>query len=308
MNNNSYINSGGEAILVPSIVCHLDILGWTSLTEKAIESGEGLAFLRKIRETLGNAYRLLRKDATEPLRPNEQYYQIKTFTDNIVVAIPYRRLRLEGEAELVTIFNIFRILQLELVRNGLLLRGAVAFGDHYMDDDFVFGDALLEAVKYEKSGGPPRIVLGPSISKRVKTHIDFYSGHIRHTPHFGYLFMDTDGELFIDYLSRAFMAYPGPIFFDILESHRKLIYKNLKEYSLEEDTLKKYKWLAGYHNFVCNHFVSENPMPWEPDEEDYANFVEVQKVTNFLIDSQEEFPQPTHLEVWWNRNCCECQD
>ncbi|MBW1682872.1 MAG: hypothetical protein JRJ35_11255 [Deltaproteobacteria bacterium] len=302
------MDENGEAILVPSLVCHADILGWSAQTREAIKSGNGHEFLRRIHKTLRAAYARLREQAAPVMQNDPPEFNIKTFTDNLVVAFPSLGSRLAGEPELMSMFWVFRNLQAELARNGFLLRGAVAFGNHYMDEDFALGDALLEAVENEKAGGPPRIVLGPSIVRLVKKHITFYSGKVRMSPHFHNLLMDTDGHLFLDYLSNAFAAFPDePIFFDLLESHRQVINNGLVKHSRNSDVLKKYQWLAGYHNFVCKHFVNENPLPWEPDEWDYSIAEEVQRVREFVVDPHEDFPYPTHLEDWWHRNCCESQ-
>ena len=80
-------------------------------------------------------------------------FDMKVFTDNIVVAYPLGdRLRNDGEIELGTILALFAQVQTSLALDGFLLRGAIAYGDHYQDDDVAYGDALLEAVDLDQSG------------------------------------------------------------------------------------------------------------------------------------------------------------
>jgi hypothetical protein len=307
MNVRHYVNESGEAIFVPSIVCYADILGWKRNTEDAIKSGQGSTYLRMVRQTLSFAYDELRKMTAPVTQTDPPFFDIKIFTDNVAIAFPsLGSSRRFAEPALVHMFFVFSRFQAVLARNGFFLRGAVAFGNHYQDKDFVLGDALLEAVENEKKGDPPRIVLGPSIEEIMKEHVMKYGGHIRNTPHFSSLFMDTDGRLFLDYLSNAFGAFPdGPIFFDLLRDHREKINAGLIRYRKDPDILRKYKWLASYHNFVCKHFMAENPLPWDPDEEDYARAEEVEKLSKFLVKSDEEFQEPTHIGFWWERICRE---
>jgi hypothetical protein len=285
---------------------YADILGWTEKARAEIKVGKGIDYLRLVHRTLSAAYVELREQAAPGTKVGAPFFDINIFTDNVAIAFPALGSRRYAESEIVSMFFVFRRFQAALARAGLFLRGAVAFGDHYQDNDFVLGEALLEAIESGKSG-PPRIVLTPSIVELVKIHIKFY-GDVRQSPHFCNLFMDTDGFLFLDYLSNAFGAFPdGPIFFDNLRSHQQNINDGLLKYRGDVKVLKKFQWLAGYHNFVLKHFMDENPLPYEPDEEDYARAAHVDEVAKFAVDHDEEFPHPTHLGVWWDRICQESQ-
>ena len=141
--------------LRPAIVCYADILGFRAETQRALHWGQGDDFLQRIKRALEKAYGIVR--GAQPGYPlGTSIFDMKVFTDNIVVAYPLGdRLRNDGEIELGTILALFAQVQTSLALDGFLLRGAIAYGDHYQDDDVAYGDALLEAVDLDQSGNPP---------------------------------------------------------------------------------------------------------------------------------------------------------
>src|SRR6266498_2037558 len=114
---------------------------------------------------------------------------------------------------------------------GTFVRGGIAFGDHYMDEDIVFGNALVETVALDKGGGPPRLALAPSAVEKVRHHLGFYAD-VRGAPHYRDLLQDADGTVFLNYLDNAFMAIPDDgIFFEMIEKHRNTIKAGLSRYA-----------------------------------------------------------------------------
>jgi len=131
--------------MLPSFVCYADILGYSHLSREAINSGRGNEFLFKLHHALKSAYDRIRERSKG--WQDDCYYAVKVFTDNIVVGYPLRRPGFDyGEPELGDIMSAFNELQVALAMEGFFLRGGIALGELYMDDDIVFGDALLEAV------------------------------------------------------------------------------------------------------------------------------------------------------------------
>jgi hypothetical protein len=59
----------------------------------------------------------------------------------------------------INIIKDIFVLQLNLLRHGFLIRGAVTVGDLYHDDQFCFGPALIEAAELEKLAMYPRVIL-----------------------------------------------------------------------------------------------------------------------------------------------------
>lgn len=209
--------------MLPSFVCYADILGFNQLSRNAIESGNGLQFLHRLRQALSCAYDRIRDSSSGP--GEDSYYAVKVFTDNIVVGYPLRRDYDYGEPELGDIFRIFSNFQLALAMEGFFVRGGIAYGEHYMDDDIVFGNAFLQAVAQDVKGGPPFISLAPSAKEIVRLHLGFYNKLIN-APHYEDLLENADGTIFINYLNEAFSVFPeGGIFFESIKAHRENITK-----------------------------------------------------------------------------------
>ena len=190
--------------LCKTIVCYADVLGFRARTQRAFSLGKAEGFLQEIKRSLGAAYDKVRSTQTlSGLIP--PLFDMKVFTDNIVLAYPVKELSTElGEHELGTILMLFAEVQASLAANGFLIRGAIAFGDHYQDDDIAYGSALIEAVGLDKSGSGPRLVISPSAEELVELQLTSY-GQISSAPHYQHLLRDScDGRLFVNYLEVVF--------------------------------------------------------------------------------------------------------
>lgn len=284
--------------LVPSYVCFADILGYSELSRESLEKGEGNKFLNKLHKALGRAYKRVRKQSKG--WSDSKYFSIKIFTDNIVVGYPLTRLSsTAGEPELGQIFSVFAEFQVGLAMEGFLVRGGIAAGDHFMDKDVVFGDALLDAVAQDKNGGAPRITLAPSVIDLLRVHLGFY-GDGKYAPQHNDLLEDADGNIFLDYLSQAFIAYPeGGIFFDVIKKHKNTIAKGLKKYKGNPDVRAKYEWAARYHNYVCKNFREMHPLSSDPDADPEwgAAAYEAQKLEDFEINIENLAPSPQKISL-----------
>lgn len=284
--------------LIPSYVCFADILGYSELSRESLKEGKGNDFLRKLHSALGKAYERVREQSKG--WAEENVFSIKIFTDNIVVGYPLTRLQsTAGEPELGRIFSVFAEFQVGLAMEGFLVRGGIAAGDHFMDDEVVFGDALLEAIAQDKNGGAPRISLAPSAIAILRVHLGFY-GDGEHAPQKNDLLEDVDGSAFIDYLSQAFIAFPeGGIFFDVFEKHKKTVVNGLIKYRGNPDVRAKYEWAARYHNYVCKGFRESHPVSNHPDEDPelVAANVEAQKLKNYEIDIESHSASPGQITL-----------
>ena len=242
--------------LLPTIVCYADILGFRAMTECALESGQERDFLWRIKKSLDKAYGIVRKART-PDGAVPPIFDMKVFTDNIVVAYPLCDPSSDlGEPELGNLLMLFARVQASLAADGFILRGAITSGDHYQDGDIAYGKALLEAVALDKAGGPPRLVIGSSVEPLIAEHLSWH-GDSNWAPHFEELLEDPNDEcLFVNYLQVAFGDFPhGPINYPLLTAHRENVGRGLKEYESNSYVRQKYQWIATYHNYVCRTFA-----------------------------------------------------
>ncbi len=288
--------------MTPSLVCYADILGFSHLSKEAIGSGKGEQFLSRLRRALTKAYSSVKESAKSWLNEGD-LFSIKIFTDNIVLGWPipdWKRNGEYGEPEFGRIVSMFADFQVQLMLEGFLVRGGIAFGNHYMDDDVVFGDALLEAVSLDKAGGPPRISFSPFlVDKIILPHLGFY-GKIDFSPHYECVLCDFDGKLFINYLYKAFELFPndGGIFFEIIERHRGLIVNGLQEYKGDLSVRSKYEWVARYHNFICQETINNYKNLDRDSLEDeiiVCAVQEAQSLTDYLISLEDFAPMPSRM-------------
>ena len=272
--------------LLPAIVCYADILGFRAMTETALRLGKERKFLKRIKRSLACAYDQVRNAANLSGWVETPVFDMKVFTDNIVVAYPLRDPAEDlGEPELGTLLDLFMLVQLGLAVDGFFLRGGITAGQHYQDEDIVFGEALLEAVDLNKSGGSPRLVIGSSVDPLISKHLSWYRG--LGSPHYEYLLEDPyDGRLFVNYLDAAFAHFPhGPIGHQLLSGHKDEVSKGLKNHNYGSSVWQKYAWLATYHNYVCNRFVNAFPVRYGDDIDHYEMAVteEAQRVSDHLV-------------------------
>ena len=243
--------------------------------------------LRKIKASISGAYGKVHRAQTlggmvPPL------FDLKVFTDNIVVAYPIVDLEAElGERQLGTILMLFAEVQASLAVDGFLLSRAISVGLHYQDQDIAYGPALLEAVDLDKSGGSPRLVIAPSAEQLIATQLTSYD-QVTSSPHYWELLEDTtDNKLFINYLGLAFENFRDfGIDRELLGSFRDTVLNGLQEHRLNPQVRQKYEWLATYHNYVCSEFadlwyeVRNDP---DADLEDLAFSDDAQGARDYLV-------------------------
>ena len=282
-----------------AVICYADILGFRAETKRAFASGEETQFLQRVKNALGVAYGKVR-EAQAAGGTEISVFDMKIFTDNIVVAYPVHDPDIElGEGELGIILMLFSEVQASLAADGFLLRGAIAFGDHYQDDDIAYGPALLEAVDLDKSGSGPRLVIAPSAECQIAGQLASYRS-ISDAPHCDALLIDpSDGRLFVNYLDAVFGYFlDDGIDYQLLGELRDNVTNALKEHESNPRVRRKYEWVATYHNYVFSdfadrHFLQSNEEV-DPELLDYSE--EAQNALNYLVPFEGLLPPPQRLD------------
>jgi hypothetical protein len=266
---NPYQTRKGDAWLRPSWVVFLDILGFVASARQAVESGTQETHLQRLRSALGEAKKELLEGIENSWESNLDFpapYIIKVFTDNVVLGFPVRD---DGESEFGRMISIVGRYQYTLLKHGFFVRGGIAFGDLYMDDDLVYGNGLLDAYAAEATlARDPRVVLGPSAMSEVHTHLAWYA-KVAIAPHNEHLLVDSDSQMFVNYLAipidglQRGEQLPAD-YLDQLKEHRALILSRLEEFSSAPTLWSKYAWVGTYHNLFCTEFVSEPDLQIDP--------------------------------------------
>ncbi|WP_201317669.1 hypothetical protein [Paenibacillus sp. EPM92] len=239
-------------LLIPSVVCFTDILGFSQMVLNAHQTGGGDQLLKRLHKILTEQYR--------QLKPAEDYVGIfKAFTDNIVIGLPIYE---DGELQLGGVFLDFASFQLALTLEGFFIRGGVAIGDYYGDDEFAYGPSIIEAHDLENRFAIfPRIILSDEAVQMVKQHVEYYA-EPNWSPQSTDLIQDnTDGKWFINYLEaimhdvREYGDYQEAV--ALLLQHKQVIEDNLIQHQGNLHILSKYIWVAHYHNYFCTENIPQ---------------------------------------------------
>ncbi len=130
--------------------------------------------------------------------------EVSTFSDHIVISYP------DFESEDEHAEDVVRPLWAEFVckdcvrvmsavaerglRLGLLIRGALSFGELLHIDDIVFGEALVDAYRLESEVAiNPRVVVSDTVLKRLKGALPDYAD---------LLLQDSDGFWHLNYIPQ----------------------------------------------------------------------------------------------------------
>jgi hypothetical protein len=262
-----YQSPSGGHHLVESVVLYMDVLGFSSFSAGP-NAQEHLDELLK-------ALTAAREEAMTDFSAGS--HATTWFTDNLAVAFPVERL---GDAAVaVSLAELMAArLQVGLAIRGYYWSGGIEIGPAYLERDFVFGPAIVDAVKLEKvereqSGGLlPRVLLGSGAAavKSVGVEgfvaalsrglgVDFDSAKLADLE-----LRRSDGQLtFVSYLdwmlleNRALGGSPETAH-NLMVLHRDGIVSALQDLALEEGVRAKYRWLANYHDAICGlHFERE---------------------------------------------------
>jgi len=251
----AYLAKSGKPWMRNSWVVYLDILGFTARLLRATADGTANQLLADLTAALNEAKVDLVIDYEEytAYGIKEAPYAVKMFTDNVVLGFPIHD---DGESEFGRMIYIIGLWQFTLGRHGFFVRGGVAVGPIYMDDDLVFGKGLIDAYEAEaKLARDPRIVLAQSAMDLIHHHLAYYAS-VAESPHNTALLVDADGQMFVNYLYLPVDGAEGlpKEFAQGIERHRDLIIERLQEFSADPGIWSKYAWVGSYHNHFCCHY------------------------------------------------------
>lgn len=242
--------------LINSIVCAIDILGFSQMIVNSSKNGYGDNLLREINYLINK-----NKQCIIPNKYSKG--KIKIFTDNMVVAYPIKG---DGEKELDEILENVAEYQFNLSLEGLFVRGGISMGDFYINEDIVFGPALLDAHNTEsKIACYPRIILDNNTVSKLQTYINYYDV----APQKNKILIDNDGNWFLNYLNTIFKYYTEcsneyefeRVQYELLIRHKKKIEEQLFINRENMRVWDKYVWTANYHNYFCSiHFPKEKEL------------------------------------------------
>lgn len=254
---------------LPSIVASLDILGYQNFIRSKYPKKTLNRKLRLLRLCVENSYKYVRDTRVPAVIDCQKFWETRAYSDNISICYPIRSDQITcpgypkcSDNIILALFHVLFLLshfQLEMIRTGgFFVRGAIAVGEAFVDNNIIFGDALLEAHNTEqKVAIDPRIILAPSSIKVVKD----YLCNNRNGDEFNYLAelsKDADGVYFVDYLN--FLKLEGDFSKEeYLKVHKRRVSKKMRLFNCDPKILRKYQWVANYHNEYCvQHSIDDS--------------------------------------------------
>ncbi|EAR66228.1 hypothetical protein B14911_10852 [Bacillus sp. NRRL B-14911] len=227
------------------IIVFIDILGFR---EHIIKTTKDPSYFLKMRNTLNFISDLKSERFEEDVR------EITVFSDSIVISYP---VEYPGSVFLL-LLDVIHI-QLEMMANGILMRGGIAVGDLCHKDNIVYGPAMVEAYELEsKSAIYPRVIISEEAfacavkfpTNSPEEDIDWIGGLVN---------KDWDGHWYVDFLSQRQEVDHDYLYYTALYTIRSLILEEIEKNQKKPNVRMKYEWLKNYFNEVAKDL----PKEWE---------------------------------------------
>lgn len=182
-------------------VVFLDVLGFSELVERSLEDEELYRAVREILSETGG-----RDNAFEPMKVIEEFddqgqprladstTMCKTaLSDSVVFSALHPNEATAGDIPLFALLFWVKKLVIELLRRGVMVRGAVTSGALTHTNAMVFGPAMVEAYQLEsRTAVYPRILVRQDIRERLERSFINHIGWLVAT--------DSDGLYYLDVL------------------------------------------------------------------------------------------------------------
>jgi len=236
----------GKPVHRTSYCAFLDVLGFSRRIQNSYKDGSRDALLESFHEVITECVGRIRAEAAD-----YSMLYFKTFSDNVLLAHP--RFSPDMESEFAFIMWAVKEYQLRMALKGFFVRGGLSVDQLFMDENCIYGQALLEAYRLEQEVAiNPVVVLCDTSMALTDYHLKFYHGGS--APQIRDLLKGPDGRYFLNYLTECIVEDGDPDFLNasLLMTHKVQIEKAIKQYSEEPAVLSKFSWLASYHNHFCD--------------------------------------------------------
>lgn len=178
---------------------------------------------------------------------NSDNIKIKIFSDNIIIASEPDLSNSDSiHKTIINYFSFISFFQLLAFGRGFLLRGGITLDDFFIDENFVWGKALLTAIKIEEESAIyPRIL----IDKKALSLINKLEYPFGKNEKFA-IRKDNDKQTFLDYFFIAdFCLKPQNLPF--LDMFKLRLDEKIRENETNEHVMKKIIWQKKYYNGYC---------------------------------------------------------
>lgn len=247
---------GAEEIVCNSIykkriVAFVDILGFKTHIERSVENPDHAKTLLNVLKRVALA-KSVNDSGLLPLK--EHGKEVTSFSDCIVISYP-----LDYKGGLFHILIDLIHIQLDLLFNGIVLRGGITVGDVFHDDNIAFGPALVKAYDLEsKVAKYPRIVIEEeTIIKGIIETLP--SGHtVEMELEYVQDLLKEDGTneklYYLDTLAQYQELDDNYYYYEMLDIVRNLILQEMDNNKTNQSVLEKYHWFKDYYNDTVDRF------------------------------------------------------
>jgi len=261
------------------IVAYIDILGTKEKIEKEINN----EYLNRLKQIYEMAKRFCNMELFKDSKIFPKLYY-KIFSDNIVIATEMPKETYYYVPVIGHIIGFVAIYQAIALYNKILTRGAITIGELYLDDLFIYGKALVEAVELEENVAfYPRAILSSTIKKNYAIENSEM------------LVMDTDLQVFVNYYSMLTDTIGNRITNQEVATIKKFLVEERDKNLKNNKVLQKLNWLIQYHNSYVYKLIGT----WDITEEylvQPVNIVNEKVVTRNNSGSKKEIKK--------QRGCC----
>lgn len=250
----------------------VDILGFKALIQKNYKDGTSLELFKFFKEGIEEGVKSLSHKWNKNI-------DFKTFSDNILIT--YDRAKEESpKKEIDEVITETKYYQLSLLYNGIFVRGGISYDELKMEKSSIFGMGLVKAYEIESSkANYPIVMLDEEVLKELESDEEYTFNEMTKES----LLRDkSTGNVFINYLYADGLAIPtSGIINDFYSTHKEYILKAIDEQKGNTNVLKKYIWLANYHNYCVENYYLKCAVGGSTDafyegiNEDYYNNPEI---------------------------------
>lgn len=129
--------------------------------------------MKAIHEAIQNVKEYIEEVHSSPIvgRLGQIFIRTKVFSDNILLCLETGTTPLEYQRFLTFMAIVADIQRNFILQYDLFLRGGITIGKLSFNNDFIFGQGLIDAVALEEKAAYPRIIIGTAIMDYVlQTH------------------------------------------------------------------------------------------------------------------------------------------
>lgn len=236
-----------------NFLVYMDILGFKQKLQEYID--EDMADFLSLEF---NVYKDLCIDF-EKIKKREYFQETKTqiFSDLTLWLTPEQDNTYINLQRIMDHIDSITLIQKQLLDSDIIIRGCITYGDMYVDDNIVYGEALVNAHECEsKEVCYPVVVVDQSIMdylnnvNQSEEHREIVSVIKRYLTDFNHKFH------YVDYLGLHLYLIPM-LFEQMVKKHKELIEQSIPKYKDNPNILNKYLWLKEYHNHALRKHSPE---------------------------------------------------